>query len=169
MHTKIYISLQQNRHSNTTFLTPTTRLQMQSDIRFIEPDSGLMGCYGGGRGLVLCSARHIRCNSAFFTHLQLMWTALHPLNLCKILFMIVLASNPPKNEIWKSWSWSWSGNLNKTVVWIRSGLFKMCWILPDSSPEIRILYTSGGQPLLAVLPLSLFVKIDSGASTAATE
>ena len=46
------------------------------------------------------------------------------------------------NEIWKSWS----GNLNKTVVRIRSGLFKMCWILPDSSPEIRILYTSGNYP-----------------------
>jgi len=44
-------------------------------------DSGLMGCYGGG--LVLCTTWHIRCNSASFTHLQLMWTTLHPLNLCK--------------------------------------------------------------------------------------
>jgi len=29
-------------------------------------DSGLMGCCGGG--LVLCSAWHVRCNSASFTH-----------------------------------------------------------------------------------------------------
>jgi len=56
--------------------------------------------------------------------------------------MIVMASNS-KNEIWKSWSWS--VNLNKTVVLIRSGFFKMCWILPDSSPESRILYTSAVQ------------------------
>jgi len=42
--------------------------------------------------------------------------------------------NPdPDPEIWKSWSWS--GNLNKTVLLIRFGLLKMCWIQPDSSPE----------------------------------
>jgi len=35
-----------------------------------EPDSGLMGCCGGG--LAPCSARHVWCNSACFTHLQLM-------------------------------------------------------------------------------------------------
>ena len=31
--------------------------------------------------------------------------------------------------------------MNKTIVRIRSDLFKMCWLLLDSSPEIRILYT----------------------------
>ena len=69
------------------------------------------------------------------------WCELHYILwiFAKILFMIVLASNPPKNKIWKSWS----GNLSTTVDRIRSGLFKMCWILPVSSLEIRILYTSG--------------------------
>jgi len=56
--------------------------------------------------------------------------------------MTVLASNS-KYEIWKSVSWF--GNLNITVVLIWSGLFKMCWILLDLSPEIRILSTSGLQ------------------------
>ena len=41
-------------------------------------------------------------------------------------------------QILKQWNLkSWSWNLNKTVVRIRSSLFKMCWILPDSNPEIR--------------------------------
>jgi len=93
-----------------------------------------MRCYGDG--LVLCSAQHVRCNSASFTHLQLMWTILHRLNLCKNSFHDCIGVNP-KNEIWKSWSWY----LNKTVARIRSALFKMCWILSDSSSEIRILYT----------------------------
>jgi len=93
-------------------------------------------------GLVLCSAWHVRCNSVSFTHLQLMWTTLHHLNFAKILFMIVLASQ--KNEIWKSW------NLNKTIVRIRSGLFKMSRILPDSSPEILILHTSDFYSVLIV-------------------
>jgi len=93
-------------------------------------------------GLVLCSAWHVRCNSASFKHLQLMWTTLHPSNLCKNSFYDCAGVKSQNNEIWKSWSWP--GNLNKTVVRIRSGLFKMCWILPDSRPEIRILYTSGG-------------------------
>jgi len=39
-----------------------------------------------------CSARHVRCISASFTHLQLMSTTLHPLNFAKIPFMIMLAS-----------------------------------------------------------------------------
>jgi len=68
--------------------------------------------------------------------------------------MIVLASNS-KNEIWKYWSWS--GNL-KTVVLIRSGLFNMCWILPDSSPEIRILYTS--DPCSPLLPLVVPTSVE---------
>ena len=116
-----------------------------------------MGCYGGR--LVPCSARHVRCNRAFFAHLQLMWTTLHPLNLCKNSFCDRVGVKSQNNEIWKSWSWS--GDLNKTVARIQSGLFKMCWILPDSSPEIRILYTrdehglgldrtgSGLKPILA--------------------
>jgi len=47
-------------------------------------DGGLMGCYGGG--LVLCRAWHVRRNSVSFTHLQLMWTISHPLNICKNSF-----------------------------------------------------------------------------------
>jgi len=74
-----------------------------------------------------------------------MWTAvtLHPskcLNLCKNSFYDCVGVKSQNNESWKSWSWS--GNLNKSIVRIRSGLIKMCWILPHSSPEIRILYTS---------------------------
>ena len=115
-----------------------SKLVMKWPIWQTWADSGLMGCCGGG--LVLCSAWHVRCNSASFTHLQLMWTTLHPLNLCKNSFCDSVGVKSQNNEIWKSWSWS--GNLNKTVVGIRSGLFKMCWILPDSSPEIQILYTS---------------------------
>jgi len=108
-----------------------------------------MGCYGGG--LVLCTARHVRCNIASITHWQLMWTTLHPLkclNLCKHSFYDCVGVKSQNKEIWKSWSWS--GNLNKTVVRIRSGLFKMCWILPGSSPEIRILYTSGVYTVLVI-------------------
>jgi len=68
-----------------------------------------------------------------------MRTTLFPLNLCKKFFMIVLASNTKKRNLK---TWSCSGNLNKTAVRIRSGLFKMCWILPESSPENRTLGTS---------------------------
>ena len=96
-----------------------------------------MGCYGDG--LVLCSACHARCNSASFIHWQLMWTTLYPLNIFKNSFYDYVGVKSQNDEIWKSWSWS--RNLNKTVARIRSGLFKMCWILPDSSPEIRILYS----------------------------
>jgi len=113
--------------------------------------SGLMGCYGGG--LVLCSAWYVRCNSASFAHLQLMWTTLHPLNLYKNSFYDCVGVKSQNNEIWKSWSWS--GNLNKTVVRIRSGLFTMCWIQPDSSPEILIL-------LISALHLRPAVTIISG-------
>jgi len=60
----------------------------------------------------------------------------------------VLASNPTKKYIWKSWSWS--GNLSKTVVWIQSSLFKMCWIPSDSSPENRILCTSSMHPKVEI-------------------
>ena len=91
------------------------------------------------RTTLLCSAWHVRWNSVSFTHLQLMWTTLHPLNLCKKSFYGCVGLKSQNNEIWKSGS----GNLNKTVVRYRSGLFKMCLILLDSSPEIRILYASG--------------------------
>ena len=64
--------------------------------------------------------------TAPFSHIC-SWCELHYILwiFAKIIFMIVLALNF-KNEIWKSWSWS--GNLKKTVVLIRSGLFNMCWI-----------------------------------------
>jgi len=69
-----------------------------------------MGCHGGG--LVLRSAWHVRCDSASFTHLPLMWTTLHPLNLCKNSFYGCDGVKSQKNAIWKSWS----GNSNKTVA-----------------------------------------------------
>ena len=88
------------------------------------------------RSAHLCSAVHDTSGiTAPFSHIC-NWCELHYILyiFANILFMIVVASN----EIWKSWS----GNLNKTVGRVRSGLFKMCWILPDSSPVNRILHTS---------------------------
>ena len=80
--------LQKNRHSNTRSLTSTTHNIYKWNLtpRCIEHDNGLMGCYGSG--LVPCSARHARCNSASSTHLQLMRTALFTLNLKKVILWL---------------------------------------------------------------------------------
>ena len=103
-------------HTATPHLQPRQHnLQMWSDITLYWAWHCTDGCYGGG--LVLCSARHVRCNSASFTHLQLMWTALHLWNLCKNSFFDCGGVKSQNNEIWKCWSWS--GHLNKTVVLIR--------------------------------------------------
>ena len=98
-----------------------------------------MGCCVGG--LVLYSAWHVWYISASFTHFQLMWTTLHPLNLYKKYFCDCVGVQSQNNEIWKSWSWS--GKLKKNVVWIRSGLLKMCWILPS-----RVLKSGSCTPLV---------------------
>jgi len=94
----------------------------------------------------LCSAVHDTSGlTAPLSHIC-NWCELHYihplkcLNLCKNSFCYYVGIKSQNNEIRKSWSWS--GNL-KTVVRTRSGLFKMCWILQDSSPEILILYNSG--------------------------
>jgi len=69
------------------------------------------------------------------------WCKLHYiLSIFAKLFCDCVGVKYQKNEIWKSWSWP--GDMNKTVLRIQPGLFKMCRILPDSSPETRILYTS---------------------------